>query len=47
MSLPLHTTHVGGVELPVGIMIGGQMYDEATLLALGCALEAARDANPR
>ena len=47
MSLPLHTTRVGGVELPVGIMIGGRMYDEATLLALGRALENARDREPR
>ena len=43
MSLPLHNTRIDGVELPIGIMIGGRLYDEATLLALGCALENTRD----
>lgn len=41
MSLPLATAHVDGVELPVGITIGGRMDDEALLLALGCQLEDA------
>lgn len=41
MSLPLHTAVIDGVELPIGMMIGGRMYDEARLLALGCALEEA------
>ena len=43
MSLPLHNMRIDGVELPIGIMIGDQLYDEATLLALGCALENTRD----
>ncbi|WP_283603834.1 amidase [Cutibacterium acnes] len=43
MSLPLHNMRIDGVELPIGIMIGGRLYDEATLLALGCALENTRD----
>lgn len=27
MSLPLHNTRIDGVELPIGIMIGGRLYD--------------------
>ncbi|WCC79697.1 amidase [Cutibacterium equinum] len=42
MSVPLHTAMIDGVELPIGIMIGGRMYDEATVLQLGCALERAQ-----
>lgn len=38
MSLPLHTSIIDGMELPIGVMIGGPMYSEERLLALGCAL---------
>jgi amidase len=39
MSLPLSWTDAG---LPIGVMLAGRQYDEATLLALGTQLEAAR-----
>jgi amidase len=39
ISLPLHWTDDG---LPIGVMLAGRQYDEATLLALGAQLEAAR-----
>lgn len=38
MSLPLHTSIIDGMELPIGVMIGGPLYSEERLLALGCAL---------
>jgi amidase len=39
ISLPLSWTDDG---LPVGVMLAGRQYDEATLLTLGAQLEAAR-----
>jgi amidase len=39
INLPLHWTDGG---LPIGVMLAGRQYDEATLLALGAQLEAAR-----
>lgn len=38
LSLPLHWTPEG---LPVGVMLTGAPFDEATLLRLGAQLEAA------
>lgn len=40
ISLPLHTATVDGVELPIGIMLGGGLYAEARLLSLAAQLEA-------
>jgi amidase len=41
IQLPVHTEVVAGVELPIGIMLGGRFGDEATLLAVAAALEEA------
>lgn len=41
ISLPLHTATIDGVELPIGIMLGARMGEEAVLMALGCQLEDA------
>lgn len=41
ISLPLHRESVGGTELPLGVMLGGRLGDEATLLSVAAALEAA------
>ena len=44
ISLPLHTARVDGPDspaLPIGVMLGGRFGDEATLLGLAAALEAA------
>ncbi|MGH8775850.1 MAG: amidase [Jiangellaceae bacterium] len=49
VSLPLHRTVLGGVTLPVGVMLGGRHGGEETLLAVSAQLEAARpwrDAHP-
>ncbi|OYO03466.1 amidase [Enemella evansiae] len=40
LSLPLHTARIDGVELPIGIMLGGGLGEEARLLALAAQLEA-------
>jgi amidase len=42
ISVPLHRVQVGGVTLPVGVMLGGRHGAEETLLALSAQLEAAR-----
>ncbi len=42
ISLPLETTEVDGVTLPVGVMLGGMHGAEETLLSLAAQLEAAR-----
>ncbi len=42
ISLPLHRAEVGGVTLPIGVMLGGRHGAEETLLALSAQLEAAR-----
>ncbi|HEY6279687.1 MAG TPA: amidase [Streptosporangiaceae bacterium] len=39
VSLPLHWTHEG---LPIGVMLGGRMAGEGTLISLSAQLEAAR-----
>jgi amidase len=44
ISLPLHWTEEG---LPVGTMLTGAPFDEATLIRLGAQLEAARPWAPR
>jgi amidase len=41
VSLPLHTVEVGGRRLPIGVMLGGRLGSEETLLALASQLEAA------
>lgn len=41
ISLPLHTASVDGVELPIGVMLGGSFGREDLLLAVAAALEAA------
>jgi len=41
ISLPLHTAMIDGCELPIGVMLGARLGDEATLLALAAQLEAA------
>lgn len=41
ISLPLHTASVDGVELPIGVMLGGTFGREDLLLAVAAALEAA------
>ena len=49
ISLPLDQTTADGVELPVGVMLGGRHGSEATLLALAAQLEQAhpwRDRRP-
>ncbi|MGH8826979.1 MAG: amidase family protein, partial [Jiangellaceae bacterium] len=42
ISLPLHSAAVDGVELPIGVMLGGQHGSEETLLALASRLEQER-----
>jgi amidase len=42
ISLPLHSADVDGVELPIGVMLGGKHGSEETLLALACRLEQER-----
>ncbi|TDQ48758.1 amidase [Actinorugispora endophytica] len=39
VNIPLHTTAEG---LPIGVMLAGQLGDEATLISLSAQLEAAR-----
>ena len=41
ISLPLHTASLDGVELPIGVMLGGSFGREDLLLAVAAALEAA------
>jgi amidase len=42
ISLPLHWSVVDGVTLPIGVMLGGWLGDEETLLSLSAQLETAR-----
>jgi len=42
ISLPLEETTVGGVTLPVGVMLGGRHGAEETLLSVAAQLEQAR-----
>nr|WP_281353641.1 amidase [Phytoactinopolyspora mesophila] len=42
VSLPLHWSVVDGVTLPIGVMLGGRLGDEETLLSLAAQLETAR-----
>lgn len=41
ISLPLHTAEVGGRTLPIGIMLGGRLGAEETLLSVSAQLEDA------
>lgn len=41
ISLPLHTADIDGVNLPIGIMLGGRFGAEDVLLGVAAALEAA------
>lgn len=41
ISLPLHSLEVDGLELPIGVMLGGAHGSEETLLALATQLEQA------
>ena len=47
ISLPLHTSIIDGVELPIGVMIGGRFGAEALLLSVAAQLEAATLLAPR
>jgi amidase len=39
ITLPVHTAHLGGVELPIGVMLTGRFGEEGLLLALAAQLE--------
>ncbi len=39
ISLPLHTADVGGRTLPIGVMLGGRLGAEETLLSVSAQLE--------
>lgn len=41
VSLPLHTAEVDGRVLPIGVMLGGRLGAEETLLSVSAQLEAA------
>ena len=41
VSLPLHTADVGGRTLPIGVMLGGRLGAEETLLSVSAQLEEA------
>jgi amidase len=41
ISLPLHTADVGGRTLPIGVMLGGRLGAEETLLSVAAQLEDA------
>jgi amidase len=40
ISLPLHTADVGGRTLPIGVMLGGRLGADETLLSVSAQLEA-------
>lgn len=41
ISLPLHTAVIEGVELPIGVMLGGRFGADALLLSVAAELESA------
>ena len=41
ISLPLHTAEIDGVVLPIGVMLGARLGEEALLLSLSAQLESA------